>query len=109
MIGGGGSGVDGAEDEIGPRVSLREWETWVDKNMGNQDPVFFCFTSQIKKFLDVDGDGYIDKNDLEIFIKRFQKMDQAKSNISQSVYSYRTSLKKYALYPKAPLESAKTR
>jgi len=25
----------------------------------------------IKKYVDIDGDGYIDSNDLEIFLKRY--------------------------------------
>jgi hypothetical protein len=65
--------------------------------------------SIIKKYVDIDGDGYIDNEDLNVFLKRYQKMEYAKSTVSQSVRSYRTDLKKYALFPTKKLDEKKAK
>ena len=67
----------------------------------------FSKVSLVKKYVDIDGDGYVDNEDLMVFLKRYQKMEYAKSVISQSVCSYRTDLKRYALYPTKQLAEEK--
>ena len=59
--------------------------------------------NKFKKYVDVDGDGYISPYDLETFINRYSSLHHAKSEVSHSVKSYGTSIKSHVLYPKVPL------
>jgi len=55
------------------------------------------------KYVDIDGDGLISPEDLQIFIKRFSIIEYAKSEMTHSVKSFQTSIKRKVLYPHKPL------
>ncbi len=92
----------------GARVSLEQFEMFIKDNYTDIHPIFNK-VNILKKYVDVDGDGYIDKNDLEVFLKRYQKMEYAKSQITRSIYSFRTDLQKYALFPTKKLGDKKAK
>ena len=88
------------------RVSLEQFSRFIKDNYADINPIFGKVDT-LKKYVDIDGDGYIDHNDLEVFLKRYQQMEYAKSEITQSVYSFRTDLQKYALFPTKKLGKKK--
>jgi hypothetical protein len=62
----------------GARVSLEQFEVFIKDNYADIHPIFKK-VNILKKYVDVDGDGYIDRNDLDVFLNRYQKMEYAKS------------------------------
>ena len=52
------------------RVSLEQFERFIKDNYSDLNPIF-AKVGVLKKYVDIDGDGYIDHNDLEVFLKRY--------------------------------------
>ena len=54
----------------GARVSLAQFERFILDNYSGINDIFLK-VNIIKKYVDVDGDGYVDSNDLATFLKRY--------------------------------------
>jgi len=63
---------------LAPRITLKQFEVFLKDNYSDVHPIF-SKVGKIKKYVDIDGDGSIDCNDLEIFLKRYSKLEYAKS------------------------------
>jgi len=54
----------------GARVTLEQFEVFIRDNYTDIHPIFNK-VNILRKYVDIDGDGYIDRNDLEVFLKRY--------------------------------------